>query len=102
MEDEADYTVEEDVLPLRCTNCQAVNSGHRKSCRECGEILNEENYLDGVEVESTVRKEVEEKTYELNRRIVDNETSLNDEKINEQAKVLVAEEKGIDPKELEW
>ena len=102
MEDEADASVEEDVLPLRCKNCQAANSGHRKSCRECGEILDEDNYLEGVEVESEVRKEVEEKTHKLNRRIVKNETAVNDDRINEEARTLVAEEKGIEPSELEW
>lgn len=102
MEDEADTSVEQDLIPLRCLNCQAVNSGHRKSCVECDEILEEDNYLEGVEVESHVRQEVEEKTYELNRRIVENETPLTDERINDEAKELVAEEKGLDPEELEW
>jgi len=102
MEDEANTSVEEDILPLRCRNCQSVSSGHRKSCRQCGEILDEDNYLDGVEVESEVRKEVKEKTYQLNRKIVENETPINDDRLNEEAKMLVAEEKGIEPGELEW
>ncbi len=102
LENEVANKIEEDILPIECRNCGIVNSGHRKSCRECTDILDENNYLEGVTVKSAVTEDVEEMTHKLNKRIVKNETPLKDEKIDEQAKLIVAEEKGIDPEELEW
>jgi integrase len=101
LEDEADQEVEKDLLPIECLQCKAVNSGHRKSCKRCGDIL-EDNYLDGVEVESSVDKEIQEMTNKLNKRIIRKETALSDEEINEEAKKLVAKEKGLDPEQLQW
>ncbi|MFB6143811.1 MAG: tyrosine-type recombinase/integrase, partial [Candidatus Nanohaloarchaea archaeon] len=103
MEQEGRSRVETDVKPLTCSNCQLVNSGHRLSCRSCGDPLNPENYLEGVDqVESTVSKDVKKKAGRLRQRIISNETEFTDSKIDEQAKKLVAEEKGLDPEEIEW
>jgi integrase len=93
--------IETDILPLKCEECGAVNSGHRNACKECSSILDEENYLEGVEVESKVSLEVEEKTNKLNERMRKNHTPVDDEKINEQARKLVAEEYGVEPEELQ-
>ena len=99
LEDEVTDHVEEDVLPLEC-DCGVTNSGHRKSCRKCGQVLDEENYLEGVEVESKVEKDVEEKAKQIQENIIENETKVTDDRINAEARKLVAEEKGLEPEDL--
>ncbi|MFB6158874.1 MAG: tyrosine-type recombinase/integrase [Candidatus Nanohalobium sp.] len=102
IENEGEDTFEPDVNPLDCSNCKTVNSGHRRSCRSCGEVLDEENYVDGVEVESTVTQDVKDKAGKLRERIIENETPISDERIDEEAKRIVAEEQGMEPEEIEW
>jgi hypothetical protein len=100
LEDEIDDEVEKDVLPLQCSNCRLKNSGHRKSCRKCGTVLDKENYMKGVEVQSGIEEEVDEKAKEIQEEIIENEVKVTDDDINEKARQLVAEENGIEPEKL--
>ncbi len=99
LEDEVTDKIEKDVLPLKCS-CGVTNSGHRKSCRTCGQILDQDNYIQGVETESQVDKDIEEKARQIQENIIENETQLTDEKINEEARKLVAKEQGLEPEDL--
>jgi len=100
LEDEITDHVEEDVLPLECS-CGVINSGHRKSCRKCGQVLDEDNYLDGVKIEPQIDKDVEEKAQQIQKNIIiRNETKVTDERINAEARKLVAEENGLEPEDL--
>ncbi|MFB6199485.1 MAG: hypothetical protein ABEJ83_01285, partial [Candidatus Nanohaloarchaea archaeon] len=59
-----------------------------------------ENYLEEVEVESKVEKDVEAKAKQIQENIIENETKVTDDRINAEARKLVAEEQVLEPEDL--
>jgi len=92
LEDEITDHVEEDVLPLECS-CGVINSGHRKSCRKCGQVLDEDNYLDGVKIEPQIDKDVEEKAQQIQKNIIRNSDFDSIEERKEVNKLIFLERK---------
>lgn len=99
IEEEVTDKVEKDLLPLQCS-CGTTNSGHRKSCRKCGKILDEDNYIEGVETQEQIIG-LEQEAKEVQERLMENQSPLTDESVNQEARELIAEEYNLDPENLE-
>ena len=99
IEEEVTDQVEKDLLPLQCS-CGTTNSGHRKSCRKCGKILDEDNYIEGVETQDQIIG-LEQEAQEVQERLMENQSPLTDESVNQEARELVAEEYNLNPEDLE-
>ena len=96
LEDEITDQIEEDVIPFEC-NCGTINSGHRLSCRRCGTVLDEDNYIQGVEQEDP---ELEEKAEQVEERMMEEQLAINDENLNQKVKEVVAESYGVKASDL--
>ncbi len=97
LEDEVTDKIEKDVLPLKC-GCGVTNSGHRKSCRTCGQILDQDNYIQGVKTETQITEH--DKVEEVQERMVEEELAIKDENLNEKVKEVVAKDYNVKASEL--
>jgi integrase len=83
---------ERDVNPVKCHNCGRMNKFEAENCSDCDEVL---------ETSEVFKKaKIEESTKKLNERIVKERVGLDDEKINQHAKQIVAEDLGLEPEQL--
>lgn len=93
----AGYEIEEteeerDLHPVKCPSCGELNKFEAETCIECGDVLSTSELFSRVKVEEATKK--------LRKRVITEKTGLEDEKINEHAKQIVAEDLGVDPEEL--
>lgn len=79
---------EEDLKPVVCHECAKENVFEAENCERCGAVLETSELFTQVQVEESTRK--------LNERIIKERIGLDDEKINEHAKQIVAEEMDVD------
>ena len=83
---------ERDVNPVKCHSCGEMNKFEAESCLECAEVLETSEVFKKAKIEESKKK--------LNERIVKERVGLDDEKINQHAKQIVAEDLGLEPEQL--
>lgn len=81
-----------DLHPVRCHECEGMNKFESENCSSCGPVLETSELFAEVQVEESLKK--------LNQRIVEGRAGLDDEKINQHAKEIVAEDLGVDVNQL--
>ncbi|MFB6216507.1 MAG: hypothetical protein ABEJ03_04400 [Candidatus Nanohaloarchaea archaeon] len=81
---------QKDLEPLKCTNCDKINSGHRDSCLTCGTILNEEAYPDGVQNQKEKQLKQQKKT-EFFRKLLTTNTSAKENELEKLAEETIEE-----------
>jgi integrase/recombinase XerD len=92
----AGYEIEEeerDLHPVKCPSCGAANKFEAETCQECDEVMTTSELFSKVKIDEATKK--------LHKRIITERTGLDDEKINEHAKQIVAEDLGVGMEEIE-
>lgn len=83
---------ERDLHPVKCHECREMNKFEAENCRECDAVLNTSELFTQVQIEKSADK--------LTERVMKEKIGLDDEKINQHAKEIVAEDLGMEVDQL--
>jgi site-specific recombinase XerD len=81
---DSDKELEEDLNPIKCHDCNALNKFEAINCNQCGEAISME--------EQFIESQIEEKTDQFMEEVIRSQTEFKPKEINEKAKEFVNEE----------
>lgn len=73
----------QDLLPVRCLDCEELNSFEAESCSECGSVLTTSSMFEQIKIQETKEK--------LKTRMIEKDIGLDDDELEDEAERILEE-----------